>query len=59
MDADASLDPRRLPGVAAPVLGGDADLVLGAAGREARAPGPGTPGSGTPPSPTPCAAAPG
>ncbi|WP_408963980.1 glycosyltransferase family 2 protein [Nonomuraea angiospora] len=30
MDADASLDPRRLPGVAAPVLGGDADLVLGA-----------------------------
>jgi glycosyltransferase involved in cell wall biosynthesis len=30
MDADASLDPRDLPRVAAPVLADDADLVLGA-----------------------------
>jgi glycosyltransferase involved in cell wall biosynthesis len=30
MDADASLDPRDLPRVAAPVLAGQADLVLGA-----------------------------
>jgi glycosyltransferase involved in cell wall biosynthesis len=30
MDCDASLDPRELAGVAAPVLAGDADLVLGA-----------------------------
>jgi glycosyltransferase involved in cell wall biosynthesis len=30
MDCDASLDPRELPLVAAPVLHGDADLVLGA-----------------------------
>ncbi|GII63959.1 glycosyl transferase [Sphaerisporangium krabiense] len=30
MDADASLDPRLLPAVAAPVLEGRADLVLGA-----------------------------
>ena len=30
MDADASLDPRDLPRVAADVLAGDADLVLGA-----------------------------
>jgi len=30
MDADASLDPRDLPRVAAAVLEGDADLVLGA-----------------------------
>ncbi|MEV0151374.1 MULTISPECIES: glycosyltransferase family 2 protein [unclassified Nonomuraea] len=29
MDADASLDPRRLPDVAAPVLAGRSDLVLG------------------------------
>ncbi|HEX6444719.1 MAG TPA: glycosyltransferase family 2 protein [Streptosporangiales bacterium] len=29
MDADASLDPAVLPSVAAPVLAGDADLVLG------------------------------
>ena len=30
MDADASLDPAEAPQVAAPVLAGDADLVLGA-----------------------------
>jgi dTDP-L-rhamnose 4-epimerase len=30
MDADASLDPRQLPAVVAPVTGGHADLVLGA-----------------------------
>jgi glycosyltransferase involved in cell wall biosynthesis len=30
MDCDGSLDPRELPGVAAPVLAGDADLCLGA-----------------------------
>ena len=30
MDCDASLDPRELPLVAGPVLGGAADLVLGA-----------------------------
>jgi glycosyltransferase involved in cell wall biosynthesis len=30
MDCDASLDPRELPLVAEPVLGGAADLVLGA-----------------------------
>lgn len=30
MDADGSLDPRELPRVTAPVLEGDADLVLGA-----------------------------
>ncbi len=30
MDGDGSLDPADLPAVAAPVLGGDADLVLGA-----------------------------
>jgi glycosyltransferase involved in cell wall biosynthesis len=30
MDCDGSLDPRDLHRVAAPVLGGDADLVLGA-----------------------------
>ncbi len=30
MDCDASLDPRDLPLVAAPVLDGDADLMLGA-----------------------------
>jgi hypothetical protein len=30
MDCDGSLDPRDLPGVCAPVLGGEADLVLGA-----------------------------
>lgn len=30
MDADASLDPAELPMVAAPVLAGNADLVLGA-----------------------------
>ena len=30
LDADGSLDPRELPRVAAPVLSGDADLVLGA-----------------------------
>ena len=30
MDCDGSLDPRELPGVADPVIGGDADLVLGA-----------------------------
>ncbi len=30
MDCDASLDPRELPAVAAPVLADDADLVLGA-----------------------------
>jgi len=30
IDGDASLDPAQLPLVAAPVLGGDADLVLGA-----------------------------
>ncbi|MEQ4724140.1 glycosyltransferase family 2 protein [Nonomuraea sp. B19D2] len=30
MDADASLDPERLPIVAAPVIDGHADLVLGA-----------------------------
>jgi glycosyltransferase involved in cell wall biosynthesis len=30
MDADGSLDPRALPRVAAPVLAGEADLVLGA-----------------------------
>jgi glycosyltransferase involved in cell wall biosynthesis len=29
MDCDASLDPRHLPGVAAPVLEGRADMVLG------------------------------
>jgi glycosyltransferase involved in cell wall biosynthesis len=29
MDCDGSLDPRQLPRVAAPVLAGDADLVLG------------------------------
>jgi len=29
MDADASLDPQELPGVAGPVLAGRADLVLG------------------------------
>ncbi|MQA94316.1 MAG: glycosyltransferase [Streptosporangiales bacterium] len=29
MDADASLDPRELPAVAAPVLAGELDLVLG------------------------------
>lgn len=29
MDADASLDPRELPAVAGPVVGGNADLVLG------------------------------
>jgi glycosyltransferase involved in cell wall biosynthesis len=29
LDADASLDPAVLPSVAAPVLAGDADLVLG------------------------------
>lgn len=29
LDADASLDPRQLPRVVAPVLGGEADLVLG------------------------------
>ncbi|MCW2912768.1 MAG: glycosyltransferase family 2 protein [Actinomycetia bacterium] len=28
-DCDASLDPRQLPRVAGPVLGGDADLMLG------------------------------
>lgn len=36
MDCDGSLDPRDLPSVAAPVLGGDVDLSLGA-----RAPEPG------------------
>ena len=30
MDCDASLDPRELPRVAAPVIAGTADLVLGA-----------------------------
>jgi len=30
MDCDGSLDPRALPGVAAPVLDGHSDLVLGA-----------------------------
>jgi glycosyltransferase involved in cell wall biosynthesis len=30
MDCDASLDPRELPRVAVPVVGGTADLVLGA-----------------------------
>jgi glycosyltransferase involved in cell wall biosynthesis len=30
MDCDGSLDPRELPRVADPVIGGDADLVLGA-----------------------------
>jgi glycosyltransferase involved in cell wall biosynthesis len=30
LDADGSLDPAELPAVAAPVLAGDADLVLGA-----------------------------
>jgi glycosyltransferase involved in cell wall biosynthesis len=30
MDCDGSLDPRELPSVCAPVLGGEADLVLGA-----------------------------
>jgi glycosyltransferase involved in cell wall biosynthesis len=30
MDCDASLDPRELPAIAAPVLSGDADLVMGA-----------------------------
>ena len=30
MDCDASLDPRDLPEVAAPVVAGDAELVLGA-----------------------------
>lgn len=30
MDADASLDPRELPRLVAPVAAGDADLVLGA-----------------------------
>ncbi|HEX5617590.1 MAG TPA: glycosyltransferase family 2 protein [Solirubrobacteraceae bacterium] len=30
MDCDASLDPRELPRVTAPVLAGEADLVLGA-----------------------------
>src|ERR1700742_4101045 len=30
MDGDGSLDPRELPRIAAPVAGGDADLVLGA-----------------------------
>jgi glycosyltransferase involved in cell wall biosynthesis len=30
MDCDASLDPRDLPAVAAPVLAGTADLVMGA-----------------------------
>lgn len=30
MDGDGSLDPADLPGVAAPVLGGGSDLVLGA-----------------------------
>ncbi len=30
MDADASLDPRELPRICAPVVSGDADLVLGA-----------------------------
>jgi dTDP-L-rhamnose 4-epimerase len=30
MDCDGSLDPRDLPLVATPVIGGDADLVLGA-----------------------------
>ena len=29
MDSDGSLDPRELPSVTAPVLAGDADLVLG------------------------------
>ena len=29
MDCDGSLDPRELPGVAAPVIAGEADLVLG------------------------------
>ncbi len=29
MDADASLDPRQLPGITLPVLDGTADLVLG------------------------------
>ncbi|MCA2229473.1 glycosyltransferase family 2 protein [Nonomuraea aurantiaca] len=36
MDADASLDPRQLPEVVAPVLGGKSDLVLG---RRVRRPG--------------------
>ncbi|MEV6154414.1 glycosyltransferase family 2 protein [Nonomuraea sp. NPDC052129] len=36
MDADASLDPRQLPEVVAPVLGGESDLVLG---RRVRRPG--------------------
>ncbi|HEV7808351.1 MAG TPA: glycosyltransferase family 2 protein [Solirubrobacteraceae bacterium] len=37
MDADASLDPRELPGIAGPVVAGTSDLVLGAriAGRGA------------------------
>ena len=30
MDCDGSLDPRDLPAVSAPVLAGDANLVLGA-----------------------------
>ncbi|NBE91979.1 glycosyltransferase family 2 protein [Nonomuraea sp. KC401] len=36
MDADASLDPRELPAVVAPVTGGRADLVLGARRPQAR-----------------------
>ncbi|WP_084546499.1 glycosyltransferase family 2 protein [Glycomyces arizonensis] len=38
MDCDASLDPGDLPKVCAPVLGGEADLVLGARPPEALAP---------------------
>ena len=37
MDCDASLDPRELPRIAAPVLAGRADLVLGARVAEAGA----------------------
>ncbi|MEU5156374.1 DUF2064 domain-containing protein [Glycomyces sp. NPDC021274] len=37
MDCDASLDPADLPRVCAPVLAGDADLVLGARNAEAGA----------------------
>lgn len=37
MDCDASLDPADLPEICAPVLGGDADLVLGARDADAGA----------------------
>lgn len=50
LDCDGSLDPAQLPRVAAPVLAGTADLVLGGASPR-RPPGP---GRRTPGWPTPC-----